>query len=25
MYREALRRRNKWVSQFVAPAQVAAE
>ena len=25
MYREELRRRNKWVSQFVAPAQVAAE
>ena len=25
MYREALRRRNKWVSQFVAPAKVAAE
>ena len=25
MYRANLRRRNKWVSQFVAPAQVAAE
>lgn len=25
MYREGLRRRNKWVSQFVAPARAAAE
>jgi glutathione S-transferase len=25
MYRENVRRRNKWVSQFIAPAQVAAE
>jgi glutathione S-transferase len=25
MYREGLRRRNKWISQFVAPARAAAE
>jgi glutathione S-transferase len=25
MYRENVRRRNKWVSQFVAPTRVAAE
>jgi hypothetical protein len=25
MYRDNLRRRNKWVSQFIAAAQMAAE